>query len=179
MSKGNVWNFYKADPSPEMLGSPRGGTPVREIKEFLGKALLPTNLWSQELSGRTKTGRVEGCEVLGELHCHQRSRRPVRSFRAGEGPCRGPVHYHQSNGDEHKEQNKQRNVLGFGLPLLGKEGFCCGDGMASLCVLVTTSLMGLGVMMSGFLPRAFSSLLYELIWSCGFACSQNMGGMAE
>lgn len=103
----------------------------------------------------------------------------MKSFRVGEGRCRGPVHSHQSNGDAHKEQNKQREVQGFGLPLPGKEGFRCGEGMAFLCVLVATSLMWLGVMMSGFLPRTFSSLLYELVWSCGFACSPNMGGMME
>lgn len=72
-----------------------------------------------------------------------------------------------------------REVWGFGLPLPGEEGFRCGDGMTFLCMLVATSLVGLGVMISGFPPRTFSSLLYELVWSCGFAYSANMVGTTE
>lgn len=33
---------------------------------------------------------------------------------------------YQNNRDSHKEQSKQRNILGSGLPLLGEGDFHCG-----------------------------------------------------
>lgn len=44
------------------------------------------------------------------------------------------VHYQQSNGDSHREPDKQRETLGFGLPLLGEAGFHCrGRASPSKC----------------------------------------------
>lgn len=43
-------------------------------------------------------------------------------------PMQSPIHSHQSNGDTHRDHNKQKEVEGSELPLLGKEGFHHGDG---------------------------------------------------
>lgn len=52
------------------------------------------------------------------------------------------VHTNQSNGDSHKEQNKQRKTGSFGLPSLGEGDFYLGKGP-----------VGLKVMTSGFQPQ--------------------------
>lgn len=64
--------------------------------------------------------------------------------------CVHPVHSNQRNGDLQKEQNKQRKMWGFGLPLLGEGDFHC-RGESS----------GAGIL--GPSPRVISCLIYELV----------------
>lgn len=59
----------------------------------------------------------------------------------------------QSNGDSSKEPGKQKETLGFGFPLLGEGTSIVEEGPALPSVVVTTSLVGLGVRTSGFQPQ--------------------------
>lgn len=84
------------------------------------------NLRSQELTGRSKTGKVEGHERLGGLRCHQRRRpvrRPMRSFRGGEGLCRAPSILIRAVETHRKSETSSGKFRALGCPCRERRAF--------------------------------------------------------